>query len=81
MRTHRIKLRKTFPHTPLGSADIRGTGFEHWVHAALASGEAHGRSGDEGEPAFEILELRAGLVDGGAAGSRAARREPHLLAL
>ena len=38
-------------------------GFQHGVHVARASGEAHGRSADEGEPAFKILELRAGLAE------------------
>ena len=62
MRTHRVKL--TIPHTPLGSADRRGTGFERGVHVVRASGEAHGQSADEGEPAFKILEFRAGVAEG-----------------
>ena len=61
MRTHRVKL--TIPHTPLGSADRRGTGVEHGVHVPRASGEAHGRSADEVEPAIKIRELRAGLAE------------------
>ena len=42
------------------------------------NGDGDDDDGTTRAPPFKILELRAGLVEGGVAGSRAGRWAPHL---